>query len=599
MIRMMMKKKKTTTAVDTNSSYNNIYLQLCRDMMVVWLICLLFQVQVVTSTTAATTKATSAFVVIHGRRNDRTVWTPPTTSSAGVVVTPTTMALCKPLRRRGEVSSSSSLHRFGFCGGSRRHATFATRPTLTRLSIKIPDTRQKEESSKVESEREGEKEDGEVSSNEREEDDDDNTKEGNGIISAAKNKINGKLNNGIHNIYQNVEIFMDKLRDYVHEMQDKFKLKTTTKTTTSTTTTSTTKTKEAKTSSSSTSSSSQPAPKLIQMLNNAIQKQKKKNHEKKSESRESSATATTTSTRKEAKTSSSSPSHPVPKLIQMLNSTIQKKKKNNHEKKSESRESSDETATEGNDVVVAEKEEETQVAEESQVVSDQQQQQLDDEKNENLTDEEKKKLLPTHSSRWAICDPSVDLSGTWKPVASEEFKSEYDRYLTNCGEGVLLRKAFAAAIPIGKEIVQQTHDGKELSITGVTPFTSWKRTLITSGSDYIINGDTTKSKNDKKEDDIVNDYNVTTVSFKDPDGDVVNVEAYWIDNGTKHKSFLRGKPRVYDGYFESTRYLIPGENNDKEKDVLVCEATFHPPVEKANPSKFKQDTVTWKFNRVK
>ena len=133
-----------------------------------------------------------------------------------------------------------------------------------------------------------------------------------------------------------------------------------------------------------------------------------------------------------------------------------------------------------------------------------------------------------------------------------------------------------AAIPIGKEVYEQTHNGRDLSITGVTPFTSWKRTLVASGCDLDHD-----------------DYDVTTVSFKDPDGDMVNVEAYWTDNGTKHKSFLRGKSRVFDGYFESTRYISPDNN-----DVLLCEATFHPPVEKSNPSKFKQDTVVWKFDRI-
>ena len=542
-----MSKTKTDPAVDTNNSYSNLHSQLCRrSMLFVVLMCLVLQVHVVTSTAKATT---SAFVVIQGRNYHRALLVPKTMTATGYF-SPTMKLEVLPSSRRRNLSSNS--HRFGLCGGGSRHPTFAKRPsTLTRLRIKIPDTTEKESSSL---ESEDEEKEGEESEKSNDEEDDSDDEEGTSIISAAKNKINGKLNNGIHNINHNVEKFVDKIREYVHEIQDRFK-----------TTTTKTATTEASTTSSS-SSSSHHTPKLIQMLNNAIHKMKNNHHEKKENENDSND---------DEQQTSSSPNT------------------------SASGDSTDETPINGEVAVASEKEHVKEAEEGSQVANE-----LDAEK-ENLTDEEKKKLLPTHSTRWAICDPSIDLSGTWKPVASEEFKSDYDRYLTNCGEGVLLRKAFLAAIPIGKEIVQQSQDGKELSITGVTPFTSWKRTLITSGSDYI-NGDTSKKqkkqkKNNNKDDEneIVNDFNVTTVSFKDPDGDVVNVEAYWIENGTKHKSFLRGKPRVYDGYFESTRYLIPGENNNKEKDVLICEATFHPPVEKANPTKFTQDTVTWKFNRVK
>ena len=37
-------------------------------------------------------------------------------------------------------------------------------------------------------------------------------------------------------------------------------------------------------------------------------------------------------------------------------------------------------------------------------------------------------------NRWAIAAPTTDFSGSWKPIASQEFKNKYDEYLVNCSQ---------------------------------------------------------------------------------------------------------------------------------------------------------------------
>lgn len=172
--------------------------------------------------------------------------------------------------------------------------------------------------------------------------------------------------------------------------------------------------------------------------------------------------------------------------------------------------------------------------------------------------------------RWAVA--TTDLSGVWKPIVTPAFKKEYDTYLKHCGEGLIFRKALVSAIGFGKEVYDQRNGGRELSITGSSPIGGWERVLVASGSD-----------ND------TSDYEPAYSVFKDPDGDTVQVEAWWENNGTVHKSWLRNKPLVLGGEFESTRYLLPDDN-----DILVCEAVFHPP---ANVTKFQKDSVEWRFRR--
>ena len=186
----------------------------------------------------------------------------------------------------------------------------------------------------------------------------------------------------------------------------------------------------------------------------------------------------------------------------------------------------------------------------------------------------------------------VNLSGTWKPIVTERFKKEYDTYLSNCRQPYLYRKLLVNGIVFQKEHIRQLNDGRELMIIATNPVGDWNRTLLTSSFDMPTN-----------------------VTIIDPDGDTVYIEAYWINNGTKHKSILRGKPNVMGGYFETVRYLEQqqqqqqqhrggssngNDNNDKEReDVLICESKFYPPSTSLHgkSKKFNYGQVVWRFER--
>ena len=178
------------------------------------------------------------------------------------------------------------------------------------------------------------------------------------------------------------------------------------------------------------------------------------------------------------------------------------------------------------------------------------------------------------NARWSVAAPDVDLSGVWKPIITTAFRQEYDRYLQHCGEGIIFRKALLAAIGLGKEVYEQRDGGRTLSITGVSPMGKWERVLLASGMDPLAQSP---------------GYEPIFTSFRDPDGDTVQVEAWWESAGTVHTSMLRGKPRVQGGTFESRRYLDP-----RDSDILICDSIFHPPTGLA---KFKQDRVQWRFQR--
>jgi len=182
----------------------------------------------------------------------------------------------------------------------------------------------------------------------------------------------------------------------------------------------------------------------------------------------------------------------------------------------------------------------------------------------------------------------VNLSGTWKPIVTERFKEEYDAYLSNCRRPYLYRKLLVNGIAFQKEHIRQLNDGRELMIIATNPVGDWNRTLLTSSFDAPTN-----------------------VTIIDPDGDTVYIEAYWINNGTRHKSILRGKPNVMGGYFETVRYLEQqqqqrggssngNDNNDKEReDVLICESKFYPPSTSlhGNSKEFNYGQVVWRFER--
>ena len=161
----------------------------------------------------------------------------------------------------------------------------------------------------------------------------------------------------------------------------------------------------------------------------------------------------------------------------------------------------------------------------------------------------------------------VNLSGTWRPIVTSEFKKQYDSYLINCCESLLFRKVVVNGIGLQKEIINHIIETGDLEIIATNPAGNWNRTLISSDAD--------------------NPLNATII---DPDGDAVQVEAWWTENGTRHKSLLQGKPRVEGGVFETVRYL-------ESDNVLVCDSSFHPCA--SSSKKFKYGNVVWKFQRDK
>ena len=180
------------------------------------------------------------------------------------------------------------------------------------------------------------------------------------------------------------------------------------------------------------------------------------------------------------------------------------------------------------------------------------QQSLETAEAQNTTGEKKADTMAQpKGSRWAISSNTTDLSGKWKPIITAKFKKEYDEYLRNCSQSFLFRNLCLSVVGLTREEIRQQHHGRKLVITGTSPAGSWERILVSSGADWDHA-----------------DYEPFNVTFLDPDADNVNVEAWRENNGTVHKSWLRGKPRVCGGVFESTRYL--------DDDFLVCESVFHP-----------------------
>mmetsp|Transcript_19217 Transcript_19217/g.31919 ORF Transcript_19217/g.31919 Transcript_19217/m.31919 type:complete len:306 (-) Transcript_19217:134-1051(-) len=177
-------------------------------------------------------------------------------------------------------------------------------------------------------------------------------------------------------------------------------------------------------------------------------------------------------------------------------------------------------------------------------------------------------------SRWAVSANDTDLSGMWKPIITDAFKSEYDEYLKNCSQSFVYRKVILSVMGLAEERIEQCNNGRQLIITATSPVSDWQRTLVASGSNLSSA-----------------DFEPVNVTFKDPDGDMVQVEACWARNGTVHKSWLRGKPRVLGGEFETSRYLA------SDGAVLICESTFNPS-NSTHRKGFKKGFVKWRYQRV-
>eukprot|EP00550_Attheya_septentrionalis_P010853 CAMPEP_0198298972 /NCGR_PEP_ID=MMETSP1449-20131203/42866_1 /TAXON_ID=420275 /ORGANISM="Attheya septentrionalis, Strain CCMP2084" /LENGTH=289 /DNA_ID=CAMNT_0044000381 /DNA_START=144 /DNA_END=1009 /DNA_ORIENTATION=- len=154
-------------------------------------------------------------------------------------------------------------------------------------------------------------------------------------------------------------------------------------------------------------------------------------------------------------------------------------------------------------------------------------------------------LLP-EGPRWATSYNRTDLSGKWKPIVTPEFKLTYDAYLKNCSQPMWFRNLCLNFVGTTREEIVQ--NGTQLVIRGTNPGGVWTRTLVSSGSD-IHNAA----------------FEPIIVEFPDPDKEMVQVESWWMNEGTCHKSWMRGKKRIKGGEFESTRYL-------ESSEVLVCES---------------------------
>jgi hypothetical protein len=190
----------------------------------------------------------------------------------------------------------------------------------------------------------------------------------------------------------------------------------------------------------------------------------------------------------------------------------------------------------------------------------------------------KEESLPI-GPRWAIAHPSTDLTGTWVPLIDSEFQNLYRQYLENCGTSLIFRQICLNFCGVTRERIDQAEQGRLLHLHGKSPAGGWKRTLVSSGADQ-----------DKET------FEPVQSEFFDPDKELVKVEAWWEEQGTVHKSWLRNKPGVAGGEFESTRYLKENQDGSVE---LICESIFHPSEnDRNNPSsKFKPGFVRWRYRK--
>jgi hypothetical protein len=196
--------------------------------------------------------------------------------------------------------------------------------------------------------------------------------------------------------------------------------------------------------------------------------------------------------------------------------------------------------------------------------------------------------LPT-GMRWAVAHPKIDLSGTWKPIVTADFLKQYDEYLSSCGATFFFRQLCLKFCSMTRETITQIDDGRILELDGKTPAGSWKRLLVSSGADFSSST-----------------FDVKYSEFFDPDKDLVQVEAWWEDQGRVHRSILRNKQTVDGGEFETLRYLsdcLCCHGNDSNGTAtrvtaltLVTESTFRP--KSTASSQFKQAHIRWEYSRV-
>jgi hypothetical protein len=171
--------------------------------------------------------------------------------------------------------------------------------------------------------------------------------------------------------------------------------------------------------------------------------------------------------------------------------------------------------------------------------------------------------------RWQVAAPDIDMTGDWEVIVTDKFKHEYDKYLLELGQPMLVRSVAMGIIGQTTEETKQTDNGKSLLIRGRNLRGVWDRTLVASGTD--IGHD---------------EYEPLQIPVMSADSEQVKAESWWEEEGTVHVSWLRGVTKYGGGAFESRRYL------DDNGDTYVCESTFHPNNKKKGPL-----SLTWRFRR--
>lgn len=191
---------------------------------------------------------------------------------------------------------------------------------------------------------------------------------------------------------------------------------------------------------------------------------------------------------------------------------------------------------------------------------------------------EQEMWVPPFGKRWAISAPGVDLTGKWKLIISEQFKTDYDDFLASLDQPFLVRAAAMICVANTREKTKQAESGRSLKIKGINAKGVWERTLVTSGSDAdstLEPGPDGKYKHDRIQ-----------IVTADATPEKVMAESWWEEGGTMHVSWTLGVTKYGGGAFESRRYL------ENDGNVYVCESTFHPNDKAKKPSYLK-----WKFLR--
>mmetsp|Transcript_9304 Transcript_9304/g.28064 ORF Transcript_9304/g.28064 Transcript_9304/m.28064 type:complete len:339 (-) Transcript_9304:77-1093(-) len=192
-----------------------------------------------------------------------------------------------------------------------------------------------------------------------------------------------------------------------------------------------------------------------------------------------------------------------------------------------------------------------------------------------LVDEELRNAESSpRGERWAISSPDVNLTGMWKIKVTDGFKEQYDSYLRNLGQPLLVRSIALSIISMTREETKQTNHGRDLWIKGTNTRGVWERTLHGSGSCYDVHIED------------FDDYEHRTVPIVTADSEKVEAQSWWENEGTVHVSWLRGGKKYGGGDFYSRRYLKDDGN------TFVCETIFHPRDESR-----EEATVTWTFDR--